>query len=151
MSFSGRLARGTFVASTIVLLAACTGNGSTCNAIPAVFNGPAIVIPTLVSPASGAAGVSAGPLDVTIGNAVSATALFVKDGGGNVTTATNFRPVNPPAIDIRVGTFARIEPHTTYQVFATIPSYSAPASSCSPTATAVVFPQDVLLGSFTTS
>jgi hypothetical protein len=151
MSFSGRLVRGAIVASMILLLAACTGNGSTCQAIPAVFNGPSAVIPALVSPASGATGVSAGPLDVTIGNAVTASALFVKDGSGNVTMATNFRPANPPAIDVRVGTFAQLAPHTTYQVFATIPNYSYPSSSCSPIAQAVMVLDNVLLGTFTTS
>jgi hypothetical protein len=151
MGFSGRLARGAFVASTIVLLAACSGNGSTCTAIPAVFNMPAIVTPTLISPASGATGVSAGPLDITIGNAFNTTSLFVIDGSGNATTATNLRPASPTANDVRVGTFAQLAPHTTYQVFATIPNYIVPTSSCSPNPVAAAVPQNVLLGSFTTS
>jgi len=150
MSFSGRLARGVVAAAMMVLLSACTGNGSNgCVAIPAVFNAPNIPIPTLVSPASGATGVSPGPLDVTIGNAIAATSLFLKDGSGNVTFATNFRQANPPSSDVRIGTFARLASQTTYQAYATIPGSSFSNGGCSPSPATVAL-QSVLLGSFTT-
>jgi hypothetical protein len=148
MSLSGRLGRGVFGAAIVVLFSACThANG--CVVVPVVYNGPIIQTPTLVSPASGATGVSTGPLDVTIGNAVSAMSLFLKDGSGNVTFATNFRQANPPSNDVRVGTFAQLAPLTTYQVYASIPQSSIPSNNCSPTPQ-LVAPQSVLLGSFTT-
>jgi hypothetical protein len=149
MSFSGRLARAAFSAAFMVLLSACTHGSNGCVAIPAVFNGPIVQTPTLVSPVSGATGVSTGPLDVTIGNAISATSLFLKDGSGNVTFATNFRQANPPANDVRVGTFTQLASLTTYQVYASIPQVSFPNGGCSPTP-ALLAPQSVLLGSFTT-
>ena len=149
MSFSGRLARGVIATAMTALLSACSGNGSSgCVAIPGVFNGPAMVIPTLVSPAPGATGVSTGPLDVTIGNAFGAVSLFLKDGNGNVTSATNFRQANPPSNDVRIGTFARLASQTTYQVYATIVGSSFSNGGCSTAPTVAL--QDVLLGSFTT-
>jgi hypothetical protein len=146
MRFSVRLARGAVAALTIVLLSACTGHATGCNAIP-VVNLPLMTTPTLVSPASGATGISTGPLDVTIGNAFTATSLFVKDGSGNVTTATNLRQANPPANDVRIGTFVQLASHTTYQVYAVVPSFQT--QGCSPTA--VTVPVNVLLGTFTTA
>ena len=149
MSFSGRLAPAAFSAAIMVLLSACTHGPNGCVAIPVIYNAPVILTPTLVSPVSGATGVSTGPLDVTIGNAISANSLFLRDGSGNNTFATNFRQASPPSNDVRVGTFAQLASLTTYQVYASIPQVSFPNNGCSPTPT-LVAPQSVLLGSFTT-
>ena len=106
-------------------------------------------MPALISPASGATGVSSGPLDVTIGSAAGAISLSLKDGNGTVTFATSFRQANPPSNDVRTGTFAQLASQTTYQVYATVAVSGFSGSPCSPAPTVIV-PQDVLLGSFTT-
>jgi hypothetical protein len=87
---------------------------------------------------------------VTIGSAFEAVSLFVKDAGGNVTFATTFRPANPPSNDVRIGTFAQLASHTTYQVYVSVSGgTNFPNSGCTSTP-AVIVPQNVLLGSFTT-
>jgi hypothetical protein len=148
MSFSGCLVRGAVAASTILLLAACTGNGSTgCAAIPnenASF--PAI---TLISPAPGATGVSTGPLDVSIGNAFNVGPIFLKDGSGNVISATAIRQANAPSSDVRIATFAQLASHTTYQVYASVSGLGSPTSPCANTPF-LPAPQNVFVGSFTT-
>ena len=145
MSFAGRLARSVVAASTIVLLAACTGNTAGCVAIP-VPNVPAITVPTLISPAPGATGVSTGPLDVTIGNAAGAGPLFLTDDNGKLTFGSNLRQTDPPS-DARISTFAQLASQTTYHVYAGTNAFGG-GSGCSPAP--VVTRQNVLLGSFTT-
>jgi hypothetical protein len=146
MSFSSGLARGA-AAAAVIVLSACTGNGSTgCVATPGVFNGPNIPIATLVSPVSGATGVSTGPLDVTISGATSAISLYLKDANGNATFATNFRQASPPSDDVRVGTFAQLASLTTYSVYVggASPSYNP----CGPNPALSQVP--FAIGSFTT-
>ena len=110
--------------------------------------------PTLISPASGATGVSTGPLDVTIGNATSAGSLYLKnaalafDAPGNFYGATNYRQANPPSDDVRIGTFTGLASQTTYQVYTNVlvaPTYNP----CGPNSNAILV-KFTLLGTFTT-
>ena len=150
MRLLGSLARAAAAAATVLVLGAC-GNGTpACTAPPLVFNGPALIIPTLVSPAPGATGVSTGPLDVTIGSAFNATALFIRDPNGTPTDATAFRQANPPSNEVRIGTFTQLASQTTYKVYATILVPNYPSSPCDPNPVAVAVPSPQLLGSFTT-
>ena len=149
MSYLGRLARSVVAASMMVLLAAACTHDSTCTAIPAIQSVPIIPTPTLVSPASGATGVSTGPLDVTIGVAFAASSLFLKDSGGNVTFARNYRQANPPSNEVRVGTFTQLALQTTYQVYAAVVVPVSTSNACALTP-APPTTQNVLLGSFTT-
>ncbi|MDQ6925937.1 MAG: hypothetical protein M3154_06850, partial [Candidatus Eremiobacteraeota bacterium] len=120
MRLSRSLARGAVAALTMLILAACHRSDSiVCVPPPVVTPGP-IVIPTLVSPASGATNVSTGPLDVTIGNASAANLLYLHDPGGNFVGSTNFREANPPSPDVRIGTFAQLASQTTYQLYANV-------------------------------
>ena len=80
---------------------------------------------------------------------MTATALFVKDGNGNVMTATNLRPVNPPAMDIRVGTFAQLASRTTYQVYSNVIEPNPNYNPCGINP-ALTVSRPELLGSFTT-
>jgi hypothetical protein len=136
----------------VLVLAACTGNAATCTAPP--VTAPAPVTPTLLSPASGATGVSSGPLDVTIGNAASAVSLYLKnsalaaDAPGNFYGATNYRPANPPSYDIRIGTFSGLASQTTYQVYADV-LYAPSYNPCGPNSNAILV-KPTLLGTFTT-
>ena len=150
MKFLEGLARVATAAPAALILGACSSNAASCSAPPATFNVPAIIIPTLTSPAPGETGVSTGPLDVTIGSAYGATALSVQDPNGIVTFATNFRQADPSSTAVRIGTFAQLAPHTTYRVFATIPIPSFPPNGCTANPQAVALPTPQLLGSFTT-
>ena len=150
MKILGALARATAAASVALVLGACSSNAASCSEPPVAFNVPAIIIPTLTSPAPGATGVSTGPLDVTIGNANSATALSVQDPNGIMTFATNFRQADPSSTAVRIGTFAQLAPHTTYRVYATISIPSFPSNGCSSNPVAAAVPTPQLLGSFTT-
>jgi hypothetical protein len=145
MKVLGRLRQGVVV-TAMILLGACTGNNAQCVQIPTIQNGPAMLVPTLISPAPGATGVSTGPLDVTIGNAVGVSSLFLKDAGGNVTFATNFRQANPPSDDVRAGTFTQLASQTTYTVFVSGPSF--PFDPCGPHPASQPVPSPI--GSFTT-
>jgi hypothetical protein len=149
MTLSGSLARGAIAALAVLVLAACHGADSTvCVPPPIVTPGP-IVIPTLVSPASGATGVSTGPLDVTINNATAADLLYLHDPSGNFVGSTNFRQANPPSNDVRIGTFAQLASQTTYQVYANVIVFSSTYNPCGINpAFSVSRPE--LLGSFTT-
>jgi hypothetical protein len=149
MRVSGSLARGAVGALAVLVLAACHGNDSVvCVPPPVVTPGP-IVIPTLVSPASGATNVSTGPLDVTIGNARAAESLYLKDTAGNFVGSTNFRQANPPSPDVRIGTFAQLASQTTYQVYSNVTLPSGNFNPCGiHTALTVAVPE--LLGTFTT-
>jgi hypothetical protein len=149
MNRLGRLARGT-VALTVLVLAACNRGAPGCTLPPQVFNAPILVNATLISPASGATGVSTGPLDVTIGSAFSVVVLYLQDGSGKQMSATMFRQANPPSNDVRIGTFAQLASQTTYQVYASVIGVSPPYNPCGPTPAIAppLVPQ--LLGSFTT-
>ena len=137
---------------TVLVLAACTGNPATCTATPVAA--PPLPAPILISPASGATGVSTGPLDVTIGNATAAGSLYLINPAlavgapGNFYGATNYRQTNPPSNDVRTGTFTGLASHTTYQVYADVLS-APPYNPCGPNPM-VVIDQPMLLGSFTT-
>lgn len=147
-----RLARGGVAALTVLVLAACSGNGSTvCVSPTPPPSPPAAQIPTLVSPASGATGVSTGPLDITIGNAVDAMGMYLQNGS-NFVTVTNFRQANPPSNDVRVGTVAQLASQTTYQVYAQVRATdSGPISDpCRPTPQFIILSRPQLIGSFTT-
>lgn len=110
--------------------------------------------PTLISPASGATGVSTGPLDVTIGNAVGAQSVFLKnaalafDAPGNFYGTTNYRQANPPSNDVRTGTFTGLASQTTYQVYADV-LYAPSYNPCGPNSNAILA-KPTLLGTFTT-
>jgi hypothetical protein len=145
-----RLARAAAAALTVLVLGACNNGTPPCTAPPGVFNVPAVVIPVLTSPPSGATGVSAGPLDVTIGNAVGAVTLYVQDGNGNVTNATDFRQANPPSNDVRIGTFSQLASQTTYRVFATVIGPAPAYNPCGPNPAIAPALVPELLGSFTT-
>jgi hypothetical protein len=136
------------VAAAMIVLSACTRD-QTCVEPPIVQSTP-VTMPALVSPASGATGVSTGPLDVTIGSATAASALFVKDVSGNVTFATNFRQANPPSNDVRIGTFAHLASQTTYQVYAVVLGSGPTTFRCSPNAQSISS-QNIVLGTFTTT
>jgi len=150
MRFLRRLARAAATASAVLVLGACNQGTPGCVATPFVANAPTMVTPTLVSPVSGATGVSTGPLDVTIGNAIGAVALYLRDSSGNLTYATNFRQANPPSNDVRIGTFAQLASQTTYQVYASVIGQGPPYNPCGPNPAIAppLVPQ--LLGSFTT-
>jgi hypothetical protein len=150
MKLRRSLARAAATASAVLVLAACNQGAPGCTAVPVVANGPTAVNATLISPAPGATGVSTGPLDVTIGSAISVVGLYLQDGSGNVTSATNFRQANPPSNDVRIGTFPQLASQTTYQVYASVIGPSPPFNPCAntPAITPVLAPQ--LLGSFTT-
>lgn len=113
-----------------------------------------LVVPTLISPAPGATGVTTGPLDVTIGRAAAAESLYLKnaalppDAPGNVYGATNYRQANPPSYDVRIGTFTGLASQTTYQVYTNV---LVPASynPCGPNSN-VILARPTLLGTFTT-
>jgi hypothetical protein len=149
------LARGAVAGLTMLVLVACTGGSAyVCHPLP-IPSPPPLPVLTLISPASGATGVSTGPLDVTIGNAATATGMYLKDGNGNFVAVTNFRPANASSNDVAVATFAQLASQTTYQVFALV---TAPASNfyniCGPAPGpqpgAIALTQPELLGSFTT-
>lgn len=144
------LARAAATASAVLVLGACSNSKTGCTLPPLIYNGPAVVYPTLISPAAGATGVSTGPLDVTIGSAFGVTQLYLRDPSGNLMYATTLRQANPPSNDVRIGTFPQLATQTVYQVFATInvPSYPSDPCAANPTVTAIPTPQ--LLGSFTT-
>jgi hypothetical protein len=150
MRFLRRLARAGATAAAVAVLGACNNGTPACTAPPIAVSAPVIVYPTLISPASGATGVSTGPLDVTIGSAFDTTALFVQDPNGAATPATNFRQANPPMNDVRIGTFPQLASHTTYKVYATVFVGSSSYNPCGPNpVTTSLAPQ--LLGSFTTT
>ncbi|MDP9105968.1 MAG: hypothetical protein M3N49_08540 [Candidatus Eremiobacteraeota bacterium] len=149
MKFLGGLARAAAAASTVLVLGACSNGTPTCSLPPLTFNVPATITPTLISPAPGATGVSTGPLDVTIGSAFQATALYVQDPSGTATGATNFRQANPGSNDVRIGTFAQLASQTTYKVYATVTVPIFP-SACGANPVAATGPAPQLLGSFTT-
>ena len=153
----GRFAGGTVAALAVLLLAACSGAGQTgCIAPPQpAFTPTPVPMPTLISPASGATGVSTGPLDVTIGNAVGASALYLTKPpaatAADYVNGTNFRQANPPSNDVRTATFAQLASQTTYTVYA----FVAVASSnyynpCGINPLAIVSAQAMPIGSFTT-
>lgn len=146
------LARGVVAASAVLMLAACSGAGSTvCNEPIQVTKPLPSVTPTLSSPASGATGVSSGPLDVVIGSAVDSSALYLKDGAMNFTPSTNFRQANPPSNDVKVATFAQLKSQTTYEVYAMVRS-DLPTSynPCGINSNAIPGPSAQLIGTFTT-
>ncbi|HEY6233882.1 MAG TPA: hypothetical protein VIW69_02100 [Candidatus Elarobacter sp.] len=145
-----RVARGMVAALAVLVLGACNHGTPGCTLPPQTFNAPALVIPTLISPASGATAVSTGPLDVTIGNAVSVVALYVQAGSGNPLYATVFRQANPPSNDVRIGTFPQLASQTTYQVYASEIGASPPYNPCGPNPAVAPALVPLLLGSFTT-
>ncbi len=147
------LSRTAVAALTVLVLAACGGAGSTgCN-LP-IVNPPVFPMPTLISPGSGATGVSTGPLDVTIGSATGAELLYLKNAGlafdapGNFVPATNYRQANPPSNDVRIGTFTGLASQTTYQVYANV-TIGFPYNPCGINP-ALSGSQPKLLGTFTT-
>jgi hypothetical protein len=145
-----QLARAAAAASAVLVLGACSNTKTGCTLPPLIYNGPAVINPTLISPAAGATGVSTGPLDVTLGSAFGVIQLYLRDPSGNVTYAPTLRQANPPSNDVRIGTFPQLATQTVYQVFATInvPSYPSDPCAANPTVTVIQTPQ--LLGSFTT-
>lgn len=150
MKLAERVARGAAVAASLLVLAACAGNGSSACIGPIAANAPIAVNPVLVSPAPGATGVSTGPLDVTISSAFNTASLYLKDASGNVLIASNFREANPPAKDVMIGTFTQLASGATYQVYANVQGFGAPFNPCANTPLTVPAPVPVLLGSFTT-